>query len=104
MRGLVPTTNIREFIVDEFGRSRAPLSLDEVAAKFGLDVPAVKKHLLRGERLSDARGLTPEKVAKVIEFYGRGVIFSDVIERLAEEFEASEAKLKDLDDRFGGKK
>lgn len=96
----MPEKKILEFIVDEFRATEVPLTLDEIARRRGVDKPTVEKEIRASERLSDFRGLRPEQALKVIEFYGQGAIFNDLLERSVEEFQSSKAKLDEMDRRF----
>lgn len=87
---------IREFIVDQFKRKRKPLSLDEVAQQLNLSSAKLRERLRKSEPLANFRGLTQAKASKVIEFYGKGVIFNAELEWLISEGKKSENRLKQL--------
>lgn len=95
--------DIREFIVDQFRRARKPLSLDKVAQRLHLSPAKLQKQLRDSEPLSNFRGLTQAKASKVIEFYGKGVIFSAELEWLISEGKKSENRLKQFAREFGRK-
>jgi hypothetical protein len=93
---------ILEFIVDEFRDSGIPLTLDEIARKRGIERSAVDAQMRKADRISDFRGLTPDQAFKVLEFYGPGAIFDNSLERAIMEFQASKARLDEMDRRGGG--
>jgi AraC-like DNA-binding protein len=94
--------DIREFIVDKFKRARKPLTLDEIAQRMHLNRKTLEKQLRDSEPLSNFRGLTPAKASKIIEFYGRGVIFSAELEWLIDEGKKSEDRLKEFERKSRG--
>ena len=91
---MAPT--IRVCIVEEPKRLRTPFSLDEIGKKQGLSKEAMREEMRASRLLSSACGLTHEQALEVVEFYGRGVIFDDHIEKLIDEFEVSKAKMDEL--------
>lgn len=93
-------SNVREFIVGELRRTGVPLDLDQVAGKLHVTMEALTEQMRESNLLSDAHGLTHEQARLAVEFYGRGAIFDEQIERLIDEFEASKAKLGEIDRRW----
>jgi hypothetical protein len=100
----VQDKGIREFIVDQFRLAKKPLTLDEVAKRMHLSRRKLEKQLRDSEPLSNFRRLTPAKAAKVIEFYGKGVIFGAELEWLISEGKKSENRLRQFARKFPGKK
>lgn len=98
--GLVREKNIREFIVDKFKRAKKPLTLDEVAKRMHLNRKELENQLRDSEPLLNFRGLTPAKASKVIEFYGKGVIFGAELEWLIDEGKKSEDRLREFERKF----
>jgi hypothetical protein len=92
-------SNVREFIVDELRRTGVPLDLEKIARQLRITMDILAKQMRESPLLSDARGLTHEQARLAVEFYGRGTIFDEQIERLIEEFEASKAKLDEIERR-----
>jgi hypothetical protein len=60
----------------------------------------LEKQLQDSEPLSNARGLTPAKALRVVEFYGTGVILSAEIEWVVREGKKSEERLKQFERKF----
>jgi len=94
------SANVREFIVDELRRTGVPLDLDKVAGRLNVTVEVLKKNMRESNPLSVARGLTHAQARLAVEFYGRGAIFNDEVEKLIDEFEASKAKLDEIERRW----
>ena len=89
--------DIREYIVDQVRRGRKPPTLNEVARRMNMSRTKLEEKLGNSKPLSQGRGLTPEKALKVIEFYGKGTIFSAELEWLIAEGEKSGARLKQFE-------
>jgi hypothetical protein len=95
---------IREFIVDKFKRAKEPLTLDQVAQQMHLTRQKLEEQLRNSRPLLNFRGLTPAKASKIMEFYGRGVIFSAELEWLIDEGKKTEDRLKEFERKSRGEK
>jgi len=85
--------NPKIFIIDEFKKHGIPISIEIFCIQYKEYLPKGNKQLSELEPLDNVFSLSLEQTNELIQFYGKGFLFSSAIEKNVHEYVVTREKL-----------
>lgn len=88
---------VRQQIIDNYQKSRKPLSLKTLATKNGLAYEELLRAFRREPKLKSLHGLRPAQAKKLIEYYGSNQLFTASLEKLVRRFLTTRTRIEEIE-------